>query len=253
MYNTLTIQKENGIATLTLNLPDRRNAMTPEMAREFPRAVQELADDPDLRVAVLTGAGRAFCAGGDLDALHDQTAWSQEANRVYMGQFYRAFLCMAELPVPTIAAINGPAIGAGLCLALACDIRYAAEGAKFGATYINIGLHPGMGTTHLMPYHVGHAITAELVFTGRLFEAAEAAQLGLVNRTVPAAELLSHAYEVARQIAAKSPSAVRGMKQALRQRMADGLDRAMDYEALAQSISFASDEMKSILTKLRGQ
>ena len=251
MYSTLSVQKKTGIATLTLNLPERRNAMTPVMAQEFPRAVAELGADPDLKVVVLTGAGTAFCAGGDLDALYDQTGWPPEQNRIYMGQFYRAFLSIIGLPVPTIAAINGPAIGAGFCLALGCDLRYAAQGAKMGATYINVGLHPGMGAMHLLPYHAGHAVAAELLLTGRLLTAEEAVPLGLINRAVPGDQLMDFAGGVAREIAAKSPSAVRGIKQALQRRMSEGLERALDVEALAQTISFASEEMRSILIKLR--
>jgi len=251
VYKTLRIETEGNIATLIMNLPDRRNAMTSEMAQEFPRAVADLGKDPDLQVVVLTGAGSAFCAGGDLDALREQTAWSPERNRRYMGAFYRAFLSILELPVPTIAAINGPAIGAGLGVALGCDLRYAAEGATMGTTYINIGLHPGMGATHLLPYHVGHAVAAEMLLTGRLLTAREAVSAGLVNRAVPAAELMDVTFAAARDIAAKSPSAVRGVKEILRRRMADGLERALDVEALAQTISFASEEMRSSLGQRR--
>jgi enoyl-CoA hydratase/carnithine racemase len=251
LYKTVEIKKSAGIATLTLNLPDCRNAMTHEMADEFPKAVAELALDQELQVVVLTGSGKAFCAGGDLDALKTQTGWTPEQNRVFMGHFYRAFLSVIKLPVPTIAAINGPAIGAGLCLALGCDIRYARQGAKLGATYMNIGLFPGMGATHLLPYHIGHARTAELLLTGRLLEAEEAAQQGLINRVLPAEQLLPYAYEVAGSIAAKSPSAVRAMKQVLQRQMLDGLDRALDVEALAQTISFGSAEMKAVLAGLR--
>lgn len=251
MYTTLTIQKDAGIATLTLNLPERRNAMTPEMAQEFPRAVAELAADPDLRAVILTGVGSSFCAGGDLDVLHEQTSWTPEQNRIQMGKFYRAFLSIMQMPVPTIAAVNGHAIGAGLSLVLACDLRYAVEGAKLGATYMNLGLHPGMGATHLLPYHAGHAVAAELMLTGRLLTAPEAVQMGFLNRAMPADQLQAHARAVAEEIAAKSPSAVRALKQILLRRMAEGLDRALDVEALAQTISFASPEMKAILAKLR--
>jgi len=251
MYTTLTIQKEAGIATLTLNLPDRRNAMTPAMVLEFPRAVAELAADPELRVVILTGAGSTFCAGGDLDELYAQTDWTPEQNRVYMGQFYRAFLSVIQIPVPTIAAINGPAIGAGFSLALGCDLRYATERAKMGATYMNLGLFPGMGSTHLFPYYAGHAVAAELLLTGRLLTGPEAVTLGLINRAVPADQLMATAQEVAAQIASKSPSAVRALKQTLQRRMTDGLERALDTEALAQTISFASSEMKETLAKLR--
>jgi enoyl-CoA hydratase/carnithine racemase len=251
MYETVSVDRQGPVATLTLDLPERRNAMTPRMAEEFPQAVAELARDDALQVVVLTGRGSAFCAGGDLDALYEQTGWSPERNRAAMGAFYRAFLSILHLPVPTVAAINGPAIGAGLALALACDLRYAATDAKLGATYINIGLYPGMGATHLLPYHIGHARAAELLLTGRLLSAAEAEHLGLINRAVPREALAETVYGVAQEIAQKSPSAVRALKDALRRRMSDGLEAALDVEALAQTISFASTEMRSTLERLR--
>lgn len=239
------------MATLTLNRPDRRNAMSQEMAREFPRAVAELAEDPGLQVVVLTGAGDAFCAGGDLDDLFVQTEWSAEKIQTHMGRFYRAFLSIIDLPVPTIAAINGAAIGAGYAVALACDLRYGAQHAKLGTTYINIGLFPGMGATHLLPYHAGHAVAAEMLLTGRLLSAEEAVPLGLLNRALPGDALMEAVYGVAREIAGKSPGAVRELKTVLRRRMTGGLERALDHEALAQTLSFGSGEMKEILRKLR--
>lgn len=239
------------MATLTLNRPDRRNAMSQEMAREFPQAVAELAEDPGLQVVVLTGAGDAFCAGGDLDDLFLQTEWPAEKIQTYMGQFYRAFLSIIDLPVPTIAAINGPAIGAGYAVALGCDLRYGAQHATLGTTYINIGLFPGMGATHLLPYHAGHAVAAEMLLTGRLLTAEEAVPLGLLNRALPGDALMDEVYGVAREIAGKSPGTVRELKTVLRRRMTEGLERALDHEALAQTLSFGSDEMKGILKKLR--
>jgi enoyl-CoA hydratase len=225
--------------------------MSQAMAKEFPQATAELAKDDDLQAVVLTGDGAAFCAGGDLDDLWEQTNWPAERIRRHMGQFYRAFLSVIDLPVPTIAAINGPAIGAGLALALGCDLRYASERAKLGTTYINIGLFPGMGATHLVPYHAGHAVAADMLLTGRLLTAQEALALGLVNGILPQEDLLRHAYGVAAEIAAKSPSAVRAIKSTLRARMTQGLPQALDTEALAQSISFASPEMRETLMRLR--
>lgn len=248
---TLRISRDGPVATLTLQLPDRRNAMSQEMAREFPLATADLAKDEELQVVILTGEGKAFCAGGDLDDLWEQTSWPAEQIRRYMGGFYRAFLSVVDLPVPTIAAINGPAIGAGFALALSCDLRFAAQGAKMGATYINIGLFPGMGATHLVPYHAGHAVAADMLLTGRLLTADEALSLGLLNGVAPQERLIERARSVATDIAAKSPSAVRAIKAVLRARMTEGLERALDVEALAQSISFASPDMRETLARLR--
>ena len=220
--------------------------MSLEMAADFADAVRLVATDPEVRSVVLTGEGEAFSAGGDLSELAQQTSWSAERIREHMGAFYRSFLSVIDLPVPTIAAVGGAAIGAGLALALACDIRYAAAGARVGTTYVNIGLFPGMGATHLLPYHVGHGEGARMLLTGAVM-AAEEAPAGLFTEVVPRADVLPRALATAREIAGKSPSAVRMMKDVLRRRMKQGLEAALDAEALAQSVSFRSEEMKRAL------
>src|SRR5919199_4566572 len=190
MYTTLQLERDAGIGVLTLNVPDKRNAMSEEMAGEFPDAVAKLRKDPDVRVVIVTGSGPAFSAGGDTAMLQQHLAWTPEDNRRFMSDYYRAYLSILHLEVPTIAAINGHAIGAGLSMALGCDIRVAAEDAKLGVTYLNLGLHPGMGTTYLLPQTVGYAHAADLIFTGRVVTAHEAQAIGLVSRVVPLEQLM---------------------------------------------------------------
>ena len=170
-----------------------------------------------------------------------------DQNRREMGEFYRAYLCILDVDVPTIAALNGDAIGAGISFALGCDIRLAAENARFGFTYLNLGLHPGMATTHLLPQVVGSANAADLMFTGRLIRAPEALAMGLVSKVVPGEQLMEEALSLAGQIAAKSPSGVRMAKRALVKPKIDGLEAALDYEATAQMTSYASSEMRQAL------
>jgi enoyl-CoA hydratase/carnithine racemase len=250
-FGTLKLEQRDGVAILTLDNPERRNAMTPELTDEFPRAIAAVRADDGLRALILTNSGSTFCAGGDLRTLETQTGWTPEQNRRFMSDFYRSYLSVLSVDIPVIAALNGHAIGAGMSMTLGCDLRFASETARFGFTYLNLGLHPGMGTTHLLPMVVGEALAADLMLTCRLVGAAEALQIGLVSRVYPADRLLEESLAVAREMARRSPSGVRMAKRALAQRKLAGLEAALDYEATAQMGSFASDEMKAALAELR--
>ena len=253
MFSTLRLEQNDGIAVLTLDNPDKRNAMTPELTEEFPRAIEAVRTDAGVRAMVLTNSGSVFCAGGDLRTIEGQLDRSLEDNRRFMNDFYRAYLGILKIEVPTIAALNGHAIGAGLSMALGCDIRLAAEQARLGVTYLNLGLHPGMGTTHLLPLVVGHAHAADLIFTGRVVTASEGREIGLVSRVLPGDQLLDAALAMAREIAAKPAAAVRMTKRALVQEKLAGLEAALDYEAMAQMESFASPEMRRAIAQLRAR
>lgn len=253
MYQLISLQTQDGIATLTLDDPERRNAQSQAMGREFADAVARIKADPEVRVLVITGAGKAFCAGGDLDMLSDMLGADPEANRRTMLAFYRYFLCVTELEIPTIAAINGAAIGAGLSFALGCDLRIASQTAKLGFTYLNLGLHPGMGTHFLLPRLVGVARAFELVSTGAIIDGQAAERIGLVNRAVPASDVLSTAMELAIGLKAQPDGALRTAKRILYQGLIEGLQNSLEMDAIAQTMSFASPEMRSRLTALRSQ
>jgi enoyl-CoA hydratase/carnithine racemase len=237
-FETIILDVKDGIATVTLNQPQKRNAMTVQMGEEFLRAVGSLGGRDDLRVMVLTGSGRAFCAGGSLDMIQAKSEGGREDNKATMISFYRRFLSVLDLPFPTIAAINGYAIGAGLCFALACDIRLAAEDARMGMNFVRLGLHPGMGATYLLPRLVGASRACELFFTGELVDGREAARLGLVNRAVPAADLPEETARVARRIAANAPAAVRGVKRGVYHGLSATLEDVFDYESTEQAKCF---------------
>lgn len=240
-----------GVAVLTLNAPEKRNAMTPELTRDFALALDEVRRDAGVRALVLTGCGTVFCAGGDLAMLERMTGQMPDENRREMGAFYRTYLAILALEVPTIAAINGHAIGAGAAFTLGCDIRLIAGGARLGFTFLNLGLHPGMATTHLLPLLVGASAAADLIFSGRMIEADEALRLGLVSRVVAPEALTGEALALAEQIAAKPAGAVQMTKRALARPKIEGLEAALDYEATAQAHSYASEEMRAALAGLR--
>ena len=147
-----------GVARLVLDNPSQRNAMSDQMTASWVTAVEELSTDRSVRVVVVTGEGSAFCSGGNTGWIASEPDAEVDHLRTRMMAFYRAWLSIRELEVPTIAAVNGHAIGAGLCVALACDIRYAASGAKLGAPFVKLGMHPGMAATHLLPNVVGDEI-----------------------------------------------------------------------------------------------
>lgn len=230
-----------GLATLTLNDPQRRNAMGGEMASAFAERIVELQSQTGLRAVIITGAGSAFAAGGDLQMLQQKAALDRETNCTAMLEFYRAFLCMLDLPVPIVAAVNGHAIGAGFCLALACEARVVSTDAKFGLTFTRLGLHPGMGATCFLPRIAGLAVANDLLISGRMFGATEAKSMGLANYVVPPVAVQSKSLEVAESFLTSGPEAVRGLLETLRP-SAEQLEAALMREASEQSHNYASQE-----------
>src|SRR3954464_7394391 len=234
----------DGVAVLTLDNPDLRNAMSDEMTASWVAAVAELAADTTLRAVVVTGSGSAFCSGGNTSWIASEPEATVDDLRTRMMPFYRAWLSIRDLEVPTIAAVNGPAIGAGLCLALACDIRYAAAGARLGAPFVRLGMNPGMAATYLLPDVVGEANARELLLTGRTVEAEEARELGLVSRVFPAETFAEEVAGIAAGIAATAPIPSRYTKLALRDGGHQDLESCVQWEALAQPITLATADLQ---------
>lgn len=233
-----------GVVLLTLDNPGMRNAMSDEMTSSWVTAVDALASDTSVRAVVVTGEGSAFCSGGNTSWIASEPDASVDELRARMMPFYRAWLSIRRLEVPTIAAVNGHAIGAGLCLALACDIRYAASGAKLGLPFNKLGMHAGMAGTWLLPNVVGPAHARDLLLTGRVVEADEALRLGLVSRVIDPEAFLDEVLETAAGIAATAPIAARLTKVAL----ADGghadFESALQWEALAQPMTLATADLQ---------
>jgi enoyl-CoA hydratase len=240
-----------GVVLLTLDNPAMRNAMSDEMTASWVTAVDRIAADPSVRAVVVTGEGSAFCSGGNTSWIASEPDATVDHLRSRMMPFYRAWLSIRRLEVPTIAAVNGPAIGAGLCLALACDIRYAASGAKLGVPFNKLGMHAGMAGTWLLPEVVGAAHARDLLLTGRVVDADEALRLGMVSRVVEPDGFLDDVLATAAGIAATAPIAARLTKIAL----ADGghadFEAALQWEALAQPVTLATADLQEGIAAAR--
>ena len=244
IYECLLYEMKDGIATLTLNRPERLNALGGTLRQDLFDAVTRAGADPEVRVMVMTGAGKGFCSGGDVKAMGEAKAGQRERpliEKIAPGRD-RTLLAMREAPQPIIAAVNGAAAGAGMNLALGCDIRIASTAAKFTQAFVKRGLHPDWGGTYFLPRVVGMAKACEMIFTGEVIDAAEALRLGIVSRVVAPEELLPTAYEVARRIAAGPPVAIRLAKRSLYANEDLDLRGALQIETMAQNICFETED-----------
>jgi enoyl-CoA hydratase len=253
------VERRDAVAVVTFDDPARRNAMTEAMGRALADAGARLGADDSVRAVVLTGAGAAFSAGGDLAMIEAKSAAGREApgeparaaNRSFMRSFYALFLSVRELPCPTVAALNGAAIGAGLAVALACDMRIAARDAVLGLNFVRLGIHPGMGSSWTLPRLVGPAVAADLLLTGRTLDGAEAERIGLVNRAVARESVVPDALALAQSIASAAPLAVRGTKRALARAAQVSLEEQLDLEAEQQAICYETADLAEGLRAAR--
>lgn len=238
-FHDIRFALDDGVATITLHRPEKLNAYTVEMGEEVVAAFSRCREDAAVRAVVLTGAGRAFCAGVDLEQLKAHRAGADAATgRPKLGEedFLRKLpLELVAFPKPVIAALNGPAIGVGVTMALPCDLRLAAESATLGLPFAKLGLLPGLGSTHLLPRLVGMAKALELVLAARVIPAAEAAAIGLVNRVVPDAALMAEAHALARSMAEHRPEVLAAAKAALRHGAEATMAEAMRHEQEASA------------------
>jgi enoyl-CoA hydratase/carnithine racemase len=217
--------------------------MSPAMTAAWADAIDELASDASVRAVVITGEGTAFCSGGDTAWLASDPDAGVDQLRRRMLPFYRSWLSVRRLEVPTIAAINGAAIGAGLCMPLACDIRLASARARMGVPFVRLGMHAGMGATYLLPDVVGHSTARDLLLTGRIVDADEALRIGLVSRVLPAESFLEAALDAAKGIAETAPIAAKLTKVALSSQFSS-LEAALQWEALAQPVTLATADLQ---------
>lgn len=241
-YETLLVEIDEGIATVTVNRPSALNAMTLTTIRELQDAVQGLGASEQVRVVILTGAGgKAFVAGADIAGMRDMEP--AEARDMCL-LAHQTFTAIEASPKPFIAAVNGYALGGGCELAMCCDFRIAAHSARFGQPEINLGIIPGFGGTQRLPRLVGKGRALELILTGEMIDAQEACRIGLVNRVVPADELMATVRGIAARLAGKGLPALRACKEAVTKGMETDLATALAYEAGLFGLCFTTADQK---------
>lgn len=255
-FETLLIDSPApGVVQITLNRPDRFNSMTVAMFDELESVAQTLSDDREVRVVILTGAGRAFCAGYDLDEAEELPALGALGMLDRQERAARALSAVRSIPVPVIAAVNGPAAGGGMSLTLMADIRLGSPAAKFNAAFVRIGLSAGdLGASWLLPRLIGPSAAAEIGFTGRMVEAEEAERLGLLNRVTGSDDLLDQTLAMARQICANSPGGIRMSKRALQANMeVSSFAAALELENRGQALLTRCDDMAEALEAFKSK
>jgi enoyl-CoA hydratase/carnithine racemase len=244
MSDAVRFEVDGAVGVITLARPDNHNRMTGELLDAFASAVAAARARRELRAVVITGTGTAFCAGADLNATlqRQELVGALASQRSYA--MYEPFLSVLDLDVPVIGALNGHAVGGGFGLALLCDLRVAADAAKYGANFVKLGLAPGLAISYLLPRLIGVARAGELLYTGRLVDGREAAAIGLVNRCAAAADVMPTALALAGDIAAAAPIAVRATKTAIGRGLAWTVREAAMAEAFAQAETVATDDAR---------
>jgi len=235
--------QEGGVRLLTLADPERRNALGAAMGAELIAACTAVRDDPEARTLVVTGEGSAFCAGADLPALFGDADRPVTQTHALLQAYYRAFFAVLELPIPTVAAVNGPAVGAGLNLAMACDVRIAGTDAAFGATFTRIGLHPGGGCTWFLVQALGASRALRTLLLGETLDAQRAVAWGLAEG--PEEDCVDAAVALAARFARVDPQLARHVKRAVGIASETGdLSATLEYESWAQAASAGSPQLK---------
>lgn len=245
-YQCLLYDVQDRIATLTLNRPERLNALGGTLREDLYDAVTKSAADPNVGVLVITGAGRGFCSGGDVKSMSERERSGQApsaSDKLSMLRD-RVVLAMRDCPKPVIAAINGAAAGAGMNLALACDMRIASSAAKFSQAFVKRGLAPDWGGSWFLPRIVGKAKACELIFTGDSIDAAEALRLGIVNAVVAPEALMDETYKLARKIADGPPVAIALCKRAIHHNEDVDLRAGLEFETFAQDLCRETEDSK---------
>jgi 2-(1,2-epoxy-1,2-dihydrophenyl)acetyl-CoA isomerase len=245
----IVVERDGAVGWLRINRPERLNAFVEPMRGDLERGLVLLDESEEVRCVVITGLGRAFSTGGDISVL---AQLADEGDAHGFEQIVRGGARVVEridrMSKPVVAAVNGPAAGAGACLALACDLRLASETASIGLAFARIGLHPDWGGTYFLPRLVGPALAAELVFTGGMIAAERAERLGLFNRVVPAAELESAARGLVGQIAAGAPEVIAHARRSLRRSLNASLSEMLELELEAQRAAFRSPDFREGVT-----
>jgi len=242
-YEHILVSESDGVMTITLNRPDKLNSFIGHMRRDLAEALEQAGSERSIRVVILTGAGRAFCAGGDIEFMAElmERRDSEEFARI-LGAGRRVILAIRQMTKPVIAAVNGIAAGAGCNLALACDLRLASTAASFTQSFVKVGLNPDWGGTYFLPRLVTPNKACELFFLGETLKAEEAARLNIVNQVVSPEELDSATLELAQRLKVAPPIAIAAAKQAVYMSEANDLDEMLRYETESQIRCFESED-----------
>ena len=245
-FQDLLYDVKDQVAVITLNRPERLNALTPAMREGILQAVTAADQDADVRVIVLTGAGRGFCSGGDVKAMNKARATGavNPLEDKIAPVRDRAVLAMRNANKPVIAAVNGPAAGAGMNIALACDIRIMSTEAKMGQTFSRRGLHPDWGGTYFLPRLIGVAKAAEMIWSGRMVSAQECLELGIVSQLSEPDDLMKDVLAMAHTFADGPPVAIRLAKRAMYRNVDSSLEEALEFETFAQNVAAATKDAK---------
>lgn len=245
-FEHIILEKDEGIATITLNRPESLNALSDKMVEELPIAIENVSKDSSIGALIVTGNGRAFSVGGDVKAM--ATKPTLMGGRENLREFYNgAIHALVNLGKPVIAGVNGFAIGAGLSLALCCDILVASEEAKFSMPFFRVGLVPDMGAHYFLPRAIGLAKAKEFIFTQEMIDAKEAERIGLVNKVVPAGELKTVVRTLASQLAKLPPKALSMSKAILNKTAEMNLEAVLEYECYAQGMLMQSEDHKEAI------
>ncbi len=245
-FKDLLLEKKENVAILTLNRPDRLNAVNEHISKCFPLALQEAQEDDEVRALIITGAGRGFCAGEDVSIQSSRLAGQQDApsRKAILHLTGALILAFEKMDKPVIAAVNGIAAGVGLTLALACDIRMASTDARFAAIWVKRGLIPDGGATYLLPLFLGLDKALELSFTGEILDAREAERVGLVSKIVPHEELMARAKDLAHRLAKMPPISIALTKAGMWQEIRSRLRNQLYFENYAQNICRKTQDHK---------
>ena len=248
MTEHLRFTVDQGIARIVLDRPERMNAFTFEMIDAWTEALQRCRTDPGVKVVIVTGAGEAFCSGGDIVEMSDRLEHTPDQRKKELFErIERIPLALEDLDKPVIAAVNGVATGAGMDMALMCDIRYAGQSARFAETYVKVGLVPGAGGAHFLPRLVGVSKALELFFTGDFVDAQEALRLGIVNKVFPDATLMDEVEKIAQRIARAPALTLRMIKRAIYQGMRNDLRTNLDLISSHYAVITATQEHKDLV------
>ena len=255
----ILFKKEAGIATIALNCPERKNSFSMDMIDQWANALGQWRSDPEVRVIVVTGSGDSFCSGAYLtpspgEGAVEQTAFDRKSN--LWDRIHRIPLTLEDIDKPVIAALNGVAVGAGLDMALMCDVRFAAESARFSEGYVKVGFVPGDGGAYYLPRLIGVAKALELLWTGDFIYAPEAERIGMVNRVFPDEKLMEETYKFAKKLADGPTKVIQLIKRATYQSSRVDLRTALDlissHMGVIRSTKDSQDAMKASMTRLKG-